>query len=128
MRKATCCCGQLGITVSGEPAINAVCHCNNCKRRTGSALGWSVYFDNAGVIARFGAAQTYRVTTAGEQERFFCPECGSTVYWTASTFPGMTGIAGGCFTERALPEPEITMANENCCTWIGLPATWRDHL
>ena len=39
VRRAVCCCGQATIEVEGEPAIHAVCHCDNCKRRTGSAFG-----------------------------------------------------------------------------------------
>jgi len=38
-RKALCCCGACSIEVEGDPAINAICHCANCKRRTGSAFG-----------------------------------------------------------------------------------------
>lgn len=41
VRTATCCCGQTSIEVSGEPVFHCVCHCDNCKRRTGSAFGVS---------------------------------------------------------------------------------------
>ena len=35
-RKAECCCGDAFIRVSGDPYFHALCHCNNCQRRTGS--------------------------------------------------------------------------------------------
>jgi len=41
---ARCCCGELEINVSGEPTKHGICHCDNCKKRTGSAFGISVYF------------------------------------------------------------------------------------
>lgn len=44
IRTATCCCWQASIGVEGEPKIHLVCHCNNCKKRTGSAFGISAYF------------------------------------------------------------------------------------
>lgn len=39
--KASCCCGKSTIEAEGPVRLNAICHCENCKRRTGSALGWS---------------------------------------------------------------------------------------
>ena len=35
---ASCRCGQLRATVSGEPVRVSVCHCLNCKKRSGSAF------------------------------------------------------------------------------------------
>ena len=35
---ASCRCGQLRASVTGEPVRVSVCHCLNCKKRTGSAF------------------------------------------------------------------------------------------
>ena len=48
---ATCACGQASITVNARPTMHGVCHCTNCKRRTGSAFGISAYFDKSAVVA-----------------------------------------------------------------------------
>ena len=37
-RTASCRCGQLKATVTGEPVRLSVCHCLNCKKRSGSAF------------------------------------------------------------------------------------------
>jgi hypothetical protein len=58
VRRASCCCGICLIEVEGEPAINGVCHCLNCKKRTGSAFGWSSYFA-AQVLRTSGAFESY---------------------------------------------------------------------
>jgi len=130
-REARCACGACAIRVTGEPEINAVCHCADCKRRTGSAFGWSVYFPNAAVTATLGAFRTYApagkspgMGNAEWQERVFCGKCGTTLSWRSSDFEGLTAIAGGCFTE-ALPEPVLTVANETRCAWVTLPAGWK---
>ena len=130
LRKATCCCGACTISVRGEPAINALCHCRNCQRRTGSAFGWSAYFRDDQVMATTGAFRTYSILeeiNVGEksQERVFCGTCGTTLFWRARDFEGLTGIAGGCFTETPLPEPTMTVANETRCAWLELPAAWK---
>ncbi|MFN2470768.1 MAG: aldehyde-activating protein, partial [Gaiellaceae bacterium] len=35
-RHAACSCGQLRLTVEGEPVRVSICHCLACQRRTGS--------------------------------------------------------------------------------------------
>ena len=45
-RIARCCCREIGVEVEGLPWLHAVCHCDNCKRRTGSAFGVSAYFED----------------------------------------------------------------------------------
>lgn len=122
--KAACCCGACALEVEGEPVLNALCHCDNCKRRTGSGFGWSAYFRDAQVVARRGELARYQVATT-DADRFFCAACGTTLYWTSATFmSGHTGIAGGCFTETPLPEPMLSARDPQRCAWLTLPASW----
>ncbi len=127
-RKATCCCGGCAIEVEGEPEINAICHCRNCKKRTGSAFGWSAYFRDDHVLVRSGKPSVYRIAGESEQRRWFCTACGSTLFWQSAYFPGLTGIAGGCFADAPLPEPSLTVSNDERCAWIGLPDAWQTSL
>jgi hypothetical protein len=127
-RKATCCCGECWIEVEGEPAINGICHCSNCKKRTGSAFGWSAYFADAQVLAKDGGLSIYEIEGANPQQRWFCGRCGSTLFWKSAFLPGHTGIAGGCFTDEPLDRPNITVSNDGRCAWVGLPDDWRTSL
>ena len=83
-RKATCCCGACSIEVEGEPELNALCHCANCKKRTGSAFGWSAYFADGRVVGRSGDFRVYEIAGAHPQQRWFCAACGSTLFWKAA--------------------------------------------
>src|SRR5260370_14477634 len=42
-RRAACCCGQLHLTIEGEPSRISMCHCLECQRRTGAV--WMQYPD-----------------------------------------------------------------------------------
>jgi hypothetical protein len=135
-REARCSCGACSIQVRGDPALNAVCHCAECRRRTGSAFGWSVYFRNDQVTATLGAFRTYapagKAPNAGAaewEERVFCGKCGTTLSWRASKLEGLTGIAGGCFSDAAtLPPPTMTLDDGARCAWVTLPAGWKTAL
>jgi len=57
---ASCCCGELNIELEGKPLVNAICHCNDCKKRKGSAFGISHYY-KTGKSLKYLVAQTYKV-------------------------------------------------------------------
>jgi hypothetical protein len=127
-RTATCCCGACSIEVEGEPRINAICHCRNCKKRTGSAFGWSSYFADGQVVGKSGEARLYEIAGKRQQQRWFCAKCGTTLFWKISYWPDSTGIAGGCFADDPLEPPTVTVSNDDRCAWVALPAEWRTSL
>ena len=102
--------------MEGEPTLNAVCNCQSCKRRTGSAFGWSAYFPNDGIKDRRGELRAYEIKGAN---------CGTTMIWQSADFmPGQTGFAGGCFADTPLPEPNLSAYDDLRCGWVTLPEAW----
>ena len=127
-RTATCACGQASITVNALPTMHGICHCTNCKRRTGSAFGISAYFDRATVVSRTGETTVYAFHHAPQnhdQERHFCPKCGTTLFWYVSALPEAIGIAGGCFADDNLPNPTYSVTDKKRETWLTLPSNWK---
>lgn len=123
-RTASCCCGASTITVVGPENFSAICHCNNCKRRTGSAFGVSVYFGEEQVVEASETTSIYATSNDnGSGERHFCTACGTTLYWRGDMFPNMVGIAGGCFPE-AIEEPKISGSHEQRLSWVQVPDSW----
>lgn len=127
-RTAKCACGAASITVDSDPKIHAVCHCTNCKRRTGSAFGISAYFSCKSVVATTGDTNVYAFHHAAQnhdQERHFCATCGTTLFWTISTQPELIGIAGGCFAGEDLGEPTLSISHAKKFDWMDLPDGWK---
>ena len=108
-----------------EPVLNAICNCTSCKRRTGSAFGWSAYFPDNKVVAKTGVLNVYAKEGAAGYNRFFCARCGTTLYWKSFGFlPDATGIAGGCFADDPLPAPNLSAQDKDRCAWVALPEDW----
>ncbi len=129
-RTASCACGQASITVDSNPQMHGVCHCTNCKRRTGSAFGISSYFGKSSVVEARGETSVYAFHHAAkghDQERHFCSRCGTTLFWYVSTLPELVGIAGGCFADEGLPEPAHSVTHRKKEAWLALPQTWQVH-
>jgi hypothetical protein len=116
--------------VDALPTMHGICHCTNCKRRTGSAFGISAYFDRATVVSRTGETAVYAFHHAPQnhdQERHFCPKCGTTLFWYVSALPETIGIAGGCFADDNLPDPTYSVTDKKRETWLTLPSDWKVH-
>lgn len=127
-RTATCACGSVTLALSGEPVAHSVCHCGNCKKRTGSAFGVSAYFPRRAMIRSEGPTSVYAFHNAArseDQERYFCSRCGTTLYWHTSRLPELVGVAGGCFADNPLDEPTITASHSKKVEWVTLPGHWR---
>lgn len=123
---ARCACSRISITLRGERAYHVVCHCTDCKRRTGSAFGLSLYFRRNQVVEQAGETSVYAFhnqSQDNDQERHFCPACGTTLFWYTSTLPEIVGIAGGCFGEEPLGEPRASYTHSKKLSWVGLPET-----
>lgn len=125
MATGRCCCGASSVTVSGPPQFSATCHCDDCRRRTGSALGWSAYFPDDQVSGPTGKLAEYCPEIDAPQVRWFCTSCGTTLAWRSGCRPGLTGVAAGTFIEDPLPAPSIANRWRECVDWLTLPVDWR---
>ena len=121
---ATCACGAVQLSLNSPPTDHGVCHCTNCKRRTGSAFGISMYFARSAVTSQTGETTVYRLHNMAhnhDQERHFCSRCGTTLFWFVSTLPDAIGVAGGCFADAPLGVPTYSTNDRKIESWITLP-------
>jgi hypothetical protein len=118
-RIAHCSCGSLRVETTGEPTLVAACHCRECQRRTGAPYGVSAYFSKAQARAE-GASLIYvRNGQEGRKMRlYFCPECGTSVYWEADYLPDDIGVAVGAFADPLFPAPMLSVWEESRHSWV----------
>jgi hypothetical protein len=110
-----------------DPLAHIVCHCDDCKKRTGSAFGISAYFSEDQVIKKQGTMHGYEIQNDGyRQNRHFCSNCGTTLYWHITAFSNVIGVSGGCFIEQPLPKPKIVAEKDNNAEWLNLLGEWQE--
>jgi hypothetical protein len=121
-RVAQCHCGSLRVIASGEPERVYVCHCNACQRRTGTAFHFGVSYPKDRVRID-GEHKIYqRAADSGSNIRFyFCPTCGSNLYWESDRNPNGCGVAGGAFVDQALPPPTSSIFEDEMFEWLAFP-------
>lgn len=121
-RLASCSCGQLTATVSGEPTRISICRCLACQRRTGSVFGAQARFPAEAVAIEGNSSQYVRVGDEGTAARFhFCPDCGATVFYRPEAFPDAVTIPVGAFADPGFPPPRVSVYEERRHPWVGLP-------
>lgn len=121
-REASCSCGQLRVSVEGEPLRISICHCLACKRRTGSAFGYQARFPIEGFEVAGERTEYIRRSDEGEERRLsFCPECGSTVYYTLESQPDVVAIPVGAFADPGFPPPRVSVYESRRHAWVQPP-------
>ena len=129
-REAACLCGQLRLDVSGEPFAVSICHCLNCKRRSGSAFGMQAGF-KADQVQVTGRYKDYSNISDEEDRKehvlHFCPDCGSQVFYTEPMEPDLVVVSVGSFADPSFPPPTESGYESRRHPWIGLPDSIARH-
>jgi hypothetical protein len=122
IRHAACNCGQLHLTIEGEPSRISMCHCLECQRRTGAVISNQARFRREQVTFAGKATAWMRTAESGNALTFhFCPTCGSTLLGGRR----LSWICRGC--HRQLRRLELPRADHKCVGGVtpplGLPTT-----
>jgi hypothetical protein len=121
IRCAACSCGQLYLTIKGEPSRISMCHCLECQRRTGAVISNQARFRREQITIAGNVTTWTRTAESGNELTFhFCPTCGSTVYWEGHGFPGHVAVAIGNFADPGFPAPTIAVWEEARHPWVSL--------
>ena len=130
IRHAQCCCGRLRVETEGEAVRVSVCHCLECQKRTGSAFGYQARWPR-GQVKLEGKATKYTRAgdSGGKADLYFCPICGSTVYWIPQSQPDIVYVAAGAFADPTFPPPKISVYEERKHKWFDFaPSAPMEHM
>ena len=123
---ASCRCGQLRATVTGEPVRVSVCHCLNCKKRSGSAFAVQARWPRDQVRIEGQSKAFVKVADSGNRATFsFCPDCGSDVYYEIDgkfddKFNGLIAIPSGAFDDPYSLQPRFSVWEARKHEWVEI--------
>ena len=95
--------------------------CLSLQRRTGAPFGLGAYYP-AEVVTISGTSKefTHAAASGGNIHNYFCPQCGSTVYWKLSNMPRLIAVAVGAMAEPKYPAPVISVFEESKHDWVQI--------
>ncbi|OWW05064.1 aldehyde-activating protein [Rhizobium sp. R72] len=119
MADAQCACGALRLLLKGRPQLTALCHCFACQRRTGAPFSANAFYAIDCVEVSGASTEYSRTADSGRKVRmYFCPTCGSTVYWKADAAPSWIGVAVGSFADPAYTPPSMSVFEQSKHPWV----------
>jgi hypothetical protein len=130
VHSASCRCGQLLAAVTGKPVRVSVCHCLNCKKRSGSAFAVQARWPEAQVTIEGRSKSWAVVADSGNRATFhFCPECGSDVHYEINgKFDGLIAIPLGAFDDPYFLSPAFSVWEERKHDWVEIVGNDVDHM
>ena len=113
-----CLCEAVKYTISSEPVKMAQCHCDDCKKITGTGHASIAFFNKDNVDIK-GKIKSYAsVTDSGSTiTRSFCPTCGSRLFGINSNSEKVIGVSVGTLEESSWFKPELIVYNKRKSSW-----------
>ncbi|KAK1987474.1 glutathione-dependent formaldehyde-activating enzyme [Colletotrichum cereale] len=130
----SCLCGAVKYTVAGGHGFTVLCHCNSCRKFTGSSFGANSLVDRKSLTVQDPASKIsmYSAKTADSGDtlvRSFCSVCGSSLFAathefsdkvavTSGTMNGVQGVKGD-----KLWAPKLEFFCKRKATWLATEGT-----
>jgi len=128
MIDARCSCGAVSVSLPGPTQLVAACRCIDCQRRTGAPFGVGAFYPAKAVTISGTPKEYVRAgASGGKVRRYFCSDCGSTVYWTADNLPAMIGVAIGAIADPDFPAPVRSVFEQSKHAWVEIDGAGVEH-
>ncbi|KFX86779.1 hypothetical protein V497_07449 [Pseudogymnoascus sp. VKM F-4516 (FW-969)] len=119
----SCACGNIKVTITGEPEKNVLCHCVDCHKTSGS------HFSQNGLVLdknfSLDAGTPKEFTKTSDSGRVitshFCPDCGTTLWRSGDFFPGGKIVKTGIMDDPKWLEnrqPDAELFPERKVAWL----------
>lgn len=121
-----CLCGAVRYTCDAEPAMAGHCHCEDCRRSSGSGHCSHLAAPEASVRLQGQVTAYARPADSGNLiTRHFCATCGAPIYSTNSGMPGMVFLRASSLDDLEIFKPQMHVYVARAASWDrpadGLP-------
>ena len=121
MHKGSCQCGQLNYQLIKPPLTCYTCHCHGCQTSTGSAFTMSMIIkDDAIQFDGGNLSNVDYVQNGNNVRRHFCPQCATTIYFSAPEFPEFIALKPGTFDNNDWYQPIAHLWLSSAQPWVKL--------
>lgn len=128
VRTASCRCGQLTATTTGEPVRVSACHCLVCQKRSGSPFAVQARWPAEQVRVEGRSSRWTRTADSGLSATYhFCPDCGANVHYMTEHMPGLVAIPVGAFADPAFPPPRYSVWESRKHPWVAILGDEVEH-
>ena len=114
----SCHCGAVQFELQNKPKLVVNCHCDECKKRNGSAFSTYIAVSENDLMLTKGKDALKQYEVEEEGIKHFCGECGSPVYNKNYRFPGLYMVFYGTFAPATDFKPAFNVFCESKHNWV----------
>lgn len=128
MLTGRCLCGASSYRSPGPALFSVVCHCRDCQRASGTG-GVPILGVPKASFHSQGPVKQSRVTGGSglPAVRNFCAECGSLLFGTPESAPGMVTLYVGSLDDASSFTPTDALFAGHRPAWARLAAPLAEH-
>ncbi len=115
-----CLCGSVTYHAEGEPLVQAVCHCTDCQRQTGTAFSVIVGVPRAALTVEGSTLASFTTTGedhGGDTQRQFCSACGSPIVSFVEAMSELAFLKAGTLDDASWLEPAVEVWTRSAQPW-----------
>ena len=106
----TCACGAIRYAATGEPVFRVNCHCNDCRRESGTGHASYIGFTHQNVRIEGKTGVFSAPADSGQpKHRHFCPACGTILAIVSDSAADFIAIRAGTLTDDAGFRPDFVV-------------------
>ena len=113
-----CLCGDVKFTIASAPLRMGQCHCDDCRKSTGTGHASNAFFNRKNVNIE-GELSSYASTTdtGSVVTRFFCPNCGSRLFAENNAAANIIGVSAGVLDDSSWFKANAIVYNKRKPQW-----------
>jgi hypothetical protein len=119
MHAGSCLCGDIRYEIDGELSDFGCCHCQSCRKASGTAFGANAGVERTAFRLVSGATSLREFESSAGKVRAFCSRCGSPIYANVKKTTDVLRIRLG-----TLDTPLESRARAH--TFVSDKADWED--
>jgi hypothetical protein len=119
-----CLCGAVRYRSDAEPAMQVVCHCETCRKNSGSAFSMNVAVPQDRLRIESGSPRRYEDHSGASGKafyRFFCGDCGSHIYSHGPAYGAIAFIKAGTLDDPSWVAPNLHIWCAEKLPWVDIP-------
>ena len=102
-----CLCGKIRYKVSAKPQYIDNCHCDTCRKATGSAFATNIFVSKDDLVVTQGEPKSFshNADSGNTVTKEFCANCGSQLFGYGTKRPDAKNIKVGSIDDANFVQP-----------------------
>jgi hypothetical protein len=116
----SCLCGGVQFRIEAELDPIQVCHCSQCRKAQGTPFATNTPVSVSAFHLSSGAELLKEFESSPGKKRIFCSTCGSPIYSSQESLPGIVRIRAGLINEPLSVRPIAHFYTGSKCNWWSI--------